>query len=106
MAKRTTPDSRSRPAPRRAAESEIVEGPPPVDWQGKPLDCARCPVTQGENRALCKLGHACVEDRYARRIDRFFRWNESTAHAWLTHPYFEVRAIAVRFASLFRVTPL
>ena len=29
--------------------------------------------------ASCRLKHACVHDRYARRIDRFFGWNPSLA---------------------------
>ncbi len=28
---------------------------------------------------LCKLKRACVRDRYARRIDRFFEWNPELA---------------------------
>jgi LRV protein FeS4 cluster. len=42
-----------------------------LDWQGGLLDCTLCEqgATLAENR--CRLGHACVHDRYARRIDRF-----------------------------------
>ncbi|EQD58189.1 LRV FeS4 cluster domain-containing protein, partial [mine drainage metagenome] len=39
---------------------------------------------------------ACVEDRYAKRIDRFFDWNPGTAKNYLGHPYFEVRAVAAK----------
>ena len=79
---------------------------PAVDWQGAPLDCARCP-----NRSLLEAGHcvplhACVFDRYARRIDRFFRWNRGACNDYLDHPYFEVRAIACKHADLFRLTKL
>ena len=48
------------------------------------------------------MKHACVHDRYARRIDRFFDWNPSLANDYLEHPHFEVRAIAAKFADVFR----
>ena len=67
-----------------------------MDWQGKELSCADC-----SNRALaetggCRLQQACVEDRYAKRIDRFFEWNQALAKEYLEHPYFEVRAVAAK----------
>jgi hypothetical protein len=85
-------------------ESEIPE----VDWLGVPLDCARCAVRDAiaDPPVRCQRGHACVQDRYARRIDRFFRWNPTQANAYLSHPYFEVRAIACRYADVFRLRPL
>jgi len=79
-------------------------GPPAVDFEGRALDCSSCAARAG--KASCQLGHACVQDRYALRIDRFFRWNPRGADAWLGHPYFEVRAIAARFASVFRIASL
>lgn len=78
--------------------------PPPLDWQGVALDCAQCPSPRATAR--CQLGHACAQDRYARRIDRYFRWNPLEADRWLTHPYFEVRAIAARHASVFRLNAM
>ena len=54
----------------------------------------------------CVLKHACVQDRYARRIDRFFAWNPSLANDYLAHPHFEVRAIAAKFADVFLLPPL
>lgn len=80
-----------------------------LHWQGGPLDCATCcysalralPGEQG-----CEPGHACMQDMYARRIDRFFRWHPTLSDDQLTHPYFEVRAIAVRRASVFRLMAL
>lgn len=71
------------------------------DWQGQLLDCSVC-----ERRALleeghCRLGHACAHDRYARRIDRFFRWNPQLAKEYLEHPYFETRAVAAKHVELF-----
>jgi hypothetical protein len=93
---------------RSPSEDVVPEdgGPEAVDWMGIPLDCSRCPQNAKRDRVPCQLGHACVEDRYARRVDRFFRWNPDAADAWLEHPYFEVRAIAARYASIFRITPL
>lgn len=78
-------------------------------WQGGPVDCSACdcrflralPAEQG-----CEPGHACVQDAYARRIDRFFRWHPDLADSQLAHPYFEVRAIAARHASVFRLPAL
>ena len=82
---------------------------PPQHWQGGPVNCGVCcyadlrslPGEQG-----CEPGHACLQDVYARRIDRFFRWHPELGNEQLTHPYFEVRAIAARHASVFRLTAL
>ncbi|NEL90763.1 LRV FeS4 cluster domain-containing protein, partial [Escherichia coli] len=54
----------------------------------------------------CRLRHACVHDRYARRIDRFFNWNPALANDYVKHPHFEVRAIAAKHASQFYLPPL
>ncbi|MBH2010923.1 MAG: hypothetical protein I8H71_14575, partial [Xanthomonadaceae bacterium] len=78
----------------------------PQHWQGGPLQCGDCchaalrtqPGEQG-----CEPGHACMQDVYARRIDRFFNWHPDLGDAQLEHPYFEVRAIAARHASVFRL---
>lgn len=87
----------------RAPEGDI----PPMDWQGGPVDCANCAYRDLRARdGGCEPGHACMQDAYARRIDRFFRWNPELADAQLQHPYFEVRAIAVRYASVFRLPAL
>jgi LRV iron-sulfur cluster protein/leucine rich repeat (LRR) protein len=82
------------------------DGPPAVDFEGKPIDCSRCPARAPGVSARCTPGHACANDRYAMRIDRFFRYNPLLAEDWLAHRYFEVRAIAVRFANVFRVAAL
>ncbi|HET9953486.1 MAG TPA: 4Fe4S-binding leucine-rich repeat protein, partial [Polyangiaceae bacterium] len=82
------------------------QGPPAVDWQGNPIRCEDCPCHRAEARAQCEPRHACVQDRYALRISRFFTWNPRLADNWLTHPYFEVRAIAARHANLFRISVL
>lgn len=77
---------------------------PPLGWDGSELECSGCEVrTLG---ARCERGHACVQDRYAKRIDRFFRWNPALGNDFLDHPYFEVRAIACRHADVFRLLSL
>jgi hypothetical protein len=78
----------------------------PMDWQDKPLDCSTCKYQPLLTTGKCELGRSCVQDRYARRIDRFMRWNPELANELLTHPYFEVRAIAVRHADVFRLSAL
>jgi hypothetical protein len=70
---------------------------PPLHWTGAALDCAPCEhiVLRGlPDPDGCAPGHACMQDAYARRIDRFFRWHPALANGHLAHPYFEVRAIA------------
>lgn len=86
------------------AEQEI----PLVDWLGQDLDCAACLTRAADTRkeVRCELGHACVQDRYAKRVDRFFKWNAQLSNDFLTHPYFEVRAIACRHADVFRLQQL
>ncbi|MDP3324550.1 MAG: 4Fe4S-binding leucine-rich repeat protein, partial [Hydrogenophaga sp.] len=47
-------------------------------WQGGPVDCSACEYQALRDRAAeqgCEPGHACMQDVYARRIDRFFRWH-------------------------------
>jgi len=89
----------------RAPQDDI----PAQHWQGGPVHCGSC--TYAHLRALegrngCEPGYACMQDVYARRIDRFFRWHPNLCDEQLAHPYFEVRAIAARFASVFRLTAL
>src|SRR5579883_1408942 len=76
------------------------------DWQGKEVDCAACTHVELRTAGGCRLMHACVNDRYARRIDRFFNWNPELADGYVAHPHFEVRAIAARHANLFLLPPL
>jgi hypothetical protein len=76
------------------------------DWHGQPVDCLGCPQRALQTADRCRLQHACVQDRYARRIDRFFAWNPALANGHLEHPYFEVRAIAAKHADIFRLMPL
>lgn len=77
-----------------------------IDWQGRPLSCEGCAHRNLLSEKRCEPRHACVHDRYARRIDRFFDWNPGLANAYLTHPYFEVRAIAARSADVFLLPAL
>ncbi len=76
------------------------------DWHGRTVDCLGCPHRALQAAARCRLQHACVQDRYARRIDRFFAWNPELANDHLEHPYFEVRAVAAKHADVFRLMPL
>jgi LRV protein FeS4 cluster len=76
------------------------------DWQGREVDCGSCAHLALKAAERCRLRHACVNDRYARRIDRFFNWNPSLGNSYLTHPHFEVRAIAAKHASVFLLPPL
>src|SRR3989344_2329669 len=79
---------------------------PPLSWQGTPLDCEQCVHRGLRARDGCEIGHACVEDAYARRIDRFMRWHPELANELTRHPHFEVRAIAARHADVFAVQRL
>jgi hypothetical protein len=84
----------------------VPNEPPSVDWLGRNLDCDSC-VNQGLlAEGKCQLAFSCVFDRYAKRIDRFFRWNPGLANDYLEHPYFEVRAVASRSADVFRLVGL
>src|SRR5271169_3259506 len=77
-----------------------------LDWQGRQVDCTTC-----ENFAMlagggCKPMLACVHDRYAKRIDRFFAQNRELAQQYVTHPYFEVRAVASKYLDVFHLSRL
>ena len=88
-----------------AAEADIEAR----HWSGAALDCSTCAqrdLLQQPSGQGCQPGHACLHDAYARRISRFLSWHPGLADAQLQHPYFEVRAIAVRHASLFRLPAL
>jgi len=77
-----------------------------VDWQGAAIACDGCAHFAALAQGRCRLRHACVHDRYARRIDRFFDWNRELANHYVSHPHFEVRAIAAKHASVFLLTAL
>ncbi|OYX82107.1 MAG: LRV FeS4 cluster domain-containing protein, partial [Azorhizobium sp. 35-67-5] len=76
------------------------------DWLGRDIDCTGCDHRLLLKQGLCRIKHACVHDRYARRIDRFFNWNPHLANGYVVHPHFEVRAIAAKHASPFVLPPL
>jgi len=91
--------------PLRAPAGDI----PSQHWQGGPVNCGVCchaKLRELPGELGCEPGHSCMQDVYARRIDRFFRWHPDRADEQLTHAYFEVRAIAARHASVFRLTAL
>lgn len=77
-----------------------------VDWQGNAIGCEACPHRELAGAGRCTLKHACVQDRYAPRIARFFSWNPALANDYLAHPYFEVRALAAKYADVFHLPPL
>jgi LRV protein FeS4 cluster/Leucine rich repeat variant len=79
----------------------MIEGPEARDWQGNPVRCAECRHEDLLARGGCKPRWACVNDRYARRIDRFFACNPALAAEYLAHPYFEVCAVASAHANRF-----
>ncbi len=43
-----------------------------LDWQGEPVDCAVCDHRDLLREGRCQLRRACVHDRYASRVHRFF----------------------------------
>ncbi|HEY9198124.1 MAG TPA: 4Fe4S-binding leucine-rich repeat protein, partial [Gammaproteobacteria bacterium] len=88
------------------SEPSLNELGPPVDWQGCALDCAACACHGLLEASRCRIGHACVFDRYAKRIDRFFSWNPELARDYLDHPYFEVRAVAAKHVDVFHLPQL
>ena len=92
------------PETSRSLESRAEQEIPLVDWLGNDLHCDECPTRSATVR--CELAHACVQDRYAKRVDRFFKWNPHLSNDYLTHPYFEVRAIACRAADVFHLQQL
>jgi len=80
-----------------------------IDWLGAPITaatCAACPHAALRTAQACEPGRSCLQDAYARRIDRFLRSHPALANHHLAHPYFEVRAIAARYADVFRLAAL
>jgi hypothetical protein len=77
-----------------------------LDWLGQPVSCRDCPHEDIRSGAHCDLGRVCVQDRRARRIDRFFAANSGQAPNYLRHSYFEVRALAAKYAHVFVLPPL
>jgi hypothetical protein len=80
-----------------------------LDVAGRPITaatCVACPHATLRAQGGCEPGRSCMQDVYARRIDRFFRSHPSLAAQHLHDDYFEVRAIAARHADLFQLTAL
>src|SRR6266568_4588902 len=76
------------------------------DWQGKELCCEGCVHKELVQKARCRHRHICLQDRSPSRIEQFFTTNPGLANDFLTHPYFEVRAAAAKFADVFHLTAL
>lgn len=79
------------------------------DPQGRPITAATCAACQHHAQRAngsCEPGRCCMQDVSAHRIDHFFRTHPPLANPHLQHPYFEVRAIAVRYADLFSLSAL
>ena len=103
MTGRTSEASRASDSARGPHLDPIGES---KDWLGNELSCADCLHAPLAATGGCQPRHACVQDRYARRIDRFFRWNPALASDYLGHPYFEVRAVAAKHADVFHLPAL
>ncbi|SFQ02794.1 Leucine rich repeat variant [Geopseudomonas sagittaria] len=70
-------------------------------------DCRECPFHRSLLLAgRCTPGDACVAVESGRQIDRFFRNNPQVAGQYLGDPFWERRAIAVRYAPVEALTPL
>ena len=52
------------------------------------------------------LGRICVRDKRSKRIDGFFASNPELAGDYLDHLYFEVRALAAKYANPFQIARL
>jgi len=76
------------------------------DWQGREVCCSGCVHRELTREDRCKEKHICVQDRSPLRIEEFFRVNPGLANEFLSHPYFEVRSAAAKFADVFRLTAL
>ena len=92
--------------PAGIGESAGESAPDALDWQGLPVRCQDCPHEDIQAQGRCDLGKACVADRRGKRIDGFFARNPDLAGRYLAHPYFEVRTLAAKHASLFLIGPL
>lgn len=77
-----------------------------LDWQGETVRCRDCRHRPLRKQGLCIKGRSCIRDRRARRIDDFLKKNIVLANEYLDHPYFEVRAIAARYANIFKLPAL
>ena len=76
------------------------------DWLGQELCCETCVHRELMGEEKCRQHHVCVEDRSPSRIERFFELNPGLANKFLSHPYFEVRFAAAKYADVFHLTAL
>jgi hypothetical protein len=77
-----------------------------LDWQGREVCCNGCVHRELIHEDRCRQKHVCVQDRSPSRIEEFFKTNPGLANDFLSHPYFEVRAAAAKYADVFRLTAL
>ena len=77
-----------------------------MDWQGRKVCCTDCVHHELIREQRCRQKHICVHDRSPQRIEQFFRSNPGLANEFLSHPYFEVRAAAAKYADVFYLTAL
>ena len=70
-------------------------------------DCRHCPFRRSLLlSARCQPGDTCVVSESGRQIDRFFQVNPHLAPQYLSDPFWERRAIAVRYSPVEALTPL
>jgi hypothetical protein len=77
-----------------------------MDWQGREVCCTGCVHRELIREQRCRQKHICVHDRSPQRIEQFFKNNPGLANDFLSHPYFEVRAAAAKYADVFHLTAL
>jgi hypothetical protein len=77
-----------------------------LDWQGREVCCNGCVHRELTLEDRCLQKRVCIQDRSPLRIEEFFKTNPELANEFLSHPYFEVRAAAAKFADVFRLTAL
>ncbi len=77
-----------------------------LDWQGREVCCTGFVHRELIHEDRCRQKHVCVQDRSPSRIEEFFKTNPGLANDFLSHPYFEVRAAAAKYADVFRLTAL
>jgi hypothetical protein len=84
----------------------VHEAAEALDWLGQKVCCDGCVHHELMHEDRCRQKHICVQDRTPARIQHFFETNPGLANRFLTHPYFEVRAAAARFADIFLLPAL
>lgn len=77
-----------------------------LDWMGREVCCAGCVHRELIREDRCRQKHICVQDRSPLRIEQFFKSNPGFANDFVSHPYFEVRAAAAKYADVFRLTAM